>query len=491
MELQKVLANVETNHIIGKIDDLNISKIAFNTNNVHGGELFFCFKGEMFDGHNFADIAKEKGAKALVVERPLFVDLPQIVVENSRQALSVCSANFFNNPQKKLKLVGVTGTNGKTTTTYILKSILESAGHKTGIIGTIGTVIGNQVFPATLTTPDPTQFYEILSKMVEQKVEYVAMEVSAHAIFLNKLFATKFDVGILTNVTQDHLDFFKTFENYRQTKKKFLTSNYCKTAVVNVDDECGKELFLTRPQNFEMLSFGIKNPSDVFAVKSEFSLNGTKCFLNLFDEVLEMKTKLCGQFNLYNILGAASAAKLLGIENKFVLEGIKNVQSVEGRFNVIDLGKNKKAVVDYAHTPDGLKNILSSVKMLTNGKVVSVFGCGGNRDSKKRPIMGEISGKLADFSIITTDNPRFEEPMDIICQVETGIQNVTNNYLCVADRKTAIKYGIKKLESGDVLVVSGKGAENYMDIKGIKHPYSDKQTILEENQKIKKEHGLI
>ncbi len=485
MNIQEIFKNQNPKHVVGDLSDIDIEKLAFNSNENLKGSLFFCFKGENFDGHNFADIAMEKGARALVVERPLFVDLPQIVVKDSRKAMALCAAQFFGNPQKNLKIVGVTGTNGKTTTTHILKSIFESAGFKAGVIGTIGIFVGNEKLPAKLTTPDPIEFYEILKQMKDNGVSHVAMEVSAHALALNKLCGTRFDVGVLTNITQDHLDFFKTFENYKQTKQQFLNSKFCDAIAVNVDDESGKEIFLNQEKNLKMLSFGIENPSDVFAVREDFSLNGTTCFLNLFDEVLKVQTKLCGKFNLYNMLAAATAAKLLGIDNKFVIEGLQKMQSVEGRFNVIDLGDDKKAILDYAHTPDGLQNILSSVRALTDGKVVSVFGCGGNRDTKKRPIMGRISDNLADFSIITSDNSRFEKPMDIICDIEQGM--VSKNYLCIADRKTAIAVGLKKLNKGDVLVVSGKGAENYLDIMGVKYPYSDQQTILEENQKLNKE----
>ena len=485
MEITKILNNEQTKHTIGDLTNLDIKKLAFNSNDDLEGSLFFCLRGQNFDGHNFAEIAHEKGAKALVVERPLFVDIPQIVVDDTRKAMALCASNFFDNPQEKLKIVGITGTNGKTTTTYVLKSIFESAGLKCGVIGTLGILIDDKKLPANLTTPDPIEFYGMLRQMVDSGVSHVAMEVSAHALFLNKLCGTKFDVGVLTNITQDHLDFFQTFENYKQTKQNFLTSDYCKKVVVNIDDLSGKEIFLNKPKDVQVLSYGLKNPSDVFAVKTDYSLYGTSFFLNLLDDVVEINSRLCGEFNLYNMMAGATCAKFLGIDSKFIVKGLEKVQSVEGRFNVICLEDDKKVVLDYAHTPDGLKNILMSVRQLTNGKVVSLFGCGGNRDSKKRPIMGEISDSFADFSIITSDNPRYENPKDIISEIEKGVHS--QNYLCVEDRKTAIKIGLKKLKTGDVLVVSGKGAENYFEQNGVKYPYSDRQTILEENEKLKKE----
>lgn len=494
MEISPLLKKQKVIQTIGNMKGLDIQKLACDTKNVSVNSLFFCLKGSGADGHSFAKTAVDNGAVALVVEHPLDTDIPQIVVENSRSAMSVMAGNFYGNPRDKIKLIGVTGTNGKTTSTYILQSVLKSAGYKVGVIGTIGIVIDDVELPAHLTTPDPIELHSLFAQMVNKKVDYVVMEVSAHALALDKMAGILCDVGILTNITQDHIDFFKTFENYRQTKLSFISPQYCRQGVVNIDDESCKKFVLRHladKNKFRISTFGLNNPSDVFALDYRYSIEDTHYFLNLFDDVAEVKTDLIGQFNLYNALGCAAACRLMGIKTSDIVKGLEAMKSVAGRFNVIDLGGGRSAVVDYAHTPDGLSNILTSVKQITNGKIISVFGCGGNRDTVKRPIMGRISASLADFSVITSDNPRLEEPMDIIRQVEAGAKEINSNYLCVENRVDAIHYALSVLKRGDVAVISGKGAENYLDIGGVKYPYSDFDTIKKENEKIQKEQQFL
>ena len=491
MKIEKLLKRQKIVKFIGNFNKIEIEHLSCDTNKMQKNTLYFCLKGEMNDGHNFAFLAKQKGAVALVVEHPVDVDLPQIVVPDSRSAMSLIAGNFFDNPAQKLKLIAVTGTNGKTTTTYMIKSILEKAGFKVGLIGTIGTVIDDILLPATLTTPDPIELHSLFHQMVNKGVSFAVMEASAHAIKLHKLDGIKFDVGILTNITQDHLDFFKTFESYKNTKLAFLNQKYCKNIVINADDKSGQELLLSTKDKSNVFSFGLNNPSDVFAVNYEFKIDGTEYFLNLFDEMLHIKTKMIGQFNLYNALSAVTACKILKIKTPYILSGLNEMQSVAGRFNVINFDNKTSAVIDYAHTPDGLKNILTSVREVTSGKIISIFGCGGNRDTGKREIMGKISGSLADFTIITSDNPRLEKPMDIILQIENGVKLSSKNYLCIENRVDAINYGLKMLKEGDVCVISGKGAENYLDVGGVKYPYSDLETVLSEYQKLKKEKNIF
>lgn len=489
MEISHIVKNQKVIKYIGDFENLNIESLASDTKNVTENSMFFCLNGSVSDGHNFAVEAKEKGAVVLVVERPLDVDISQIVVENSRSAMSVMAGNFFGNPREKLKLVGVTGTNGKTTTTYMIESILKTAGFKVGVVGTIGIVIDDINLPASLTTPDPIELHSVFAQMVNKNVDYVVMEVSAHAIKLDKMAGIKCDVGILTNITEDHLDYFKTFENYKNTKLDFLTSKFCDNVVVNSDDFYGKKFVLDNEGNnsLKIFSYGLKNPSDVFAVDYNFSLSGTHYFLNLFDEVKKVETKMTGEFNLYNALCSATACKVLGISTKDIIKGLSDMMPVAGRFNIIDLAENGSVILDYAHTPDGLKNILTSTRQITSGKVISLFGCGGNRDAIKRPIMGKISASIADFTIITSDNPRLEEPEKIIAEIENGAREISKNYLCIENRVEAIRYALTLIKKGDALVISGKGAENYLDIGGVKYPYSDLETIKTESQKQKKE----
>ena len=487
MKLNQILKDIEILNIIGNTN-IEIENLCCDTKDVTQNSLFFCLNGSEFDGHDFAETAKQKGAVAVVCERPLSVDVTQIVVKNSRRAMSFIASNFYDNPKNKLKIIGITGTNGKTTTSYYIASILKEAGFKVGVIGTIGVVVDGVKFRATLTTPDPIKLHEIFSKMVSSGVEYVVMEVSAHAIKLEKLLGIKFEVGVLTNITQDHLDYFKTFEEYKKTKQSFFSPKYCKNFVLNVDDESGKDLVLKNQQN--TFSYGLLNPCDVFAFDYKFSLSGTTYNLNLFDEMMKVKTTQIGKFNLYNELATATVCKVLKIKTKTILKGLEKLESVLGRFNVINLGNQKIAVVDYAHTPDGLKNILLAVREVTNKNIISVFGCGGNRDSLKRPIMGEISAKLSDFTIITSDNPRFENPNEIIKQIENGVKQFTQNYLCIENRIDAIFCALKMLNEGDCVVICGKGAEDYLDINGVKYPYSDYETIESENKKIKEQEIL-
>ena len=480
MRINELIKNMEITRIIDE-KEVEIQNLCCDEKDVKEGSLFFCLVGLNVDGHEFAYFAKQKGAKAIVCEKAIDVDIMQIVVKDSRKAMAVMSANFYKNPQNNFKLVGITGTNGKTTTTHFIKTILNEAGYKVGVIGTIGIFIGDKKFPTNLTTPDPIKLFEIFSLMAQNNVQYVVMEVSAHAIYWNKIYGLKFDVGALTNITQDHLDFFSNFEFYKQTKLKFLTSNFCNNIAINVDDECGKEIAL---KDNSVVTYGINAPSDAFIFDYEFSFSGTKYYINLFDEIFCIEAKHIGKFNLYNALCAGVMCKLLGIETENIVCGLKKLSFVDGRFNVIDLGDGKTCILDYAHTPDGIKNILKSTKEITKGKIISLFGCGGNRDKTKRGIMGEISGNLADFTIITSDNPRFEKPIDIICDIESGIKKVSSNYICIEDRVTAINYGLSLLKMDDVLVVSGKGAENYIDQNGLKIYYSDLETILNENKKI-------
>lgn len=459
------------------LENIDVNSLSFDTRNMVQGGVYFCLKGSEADGHNYAQIAATNGAKVLVVQHYVDVDLPQVLTSDTRSAMALMSANFYGNPAKKLKIIGVTGTNGKTSTTYILQSILKKAGYKVGVIGTIGIWIDDKKYASTMTTPDPIAFHGLLKTMVENKIDYVVMEVSAHAIALKKMEGIIFDVGILTNITQDHLDFFKTFSHYATTKLSFISPEYCKSAVVNVDDNLARSLFYKyKDKNSFCRGFGLDCDIDCFCNDFCVNADGIKFNMQIDGNNLECKSQLKGKFNLYNIMGAVLACKHLGIDDRCICDGVKNVLPVPGRFNVINLNKGSCVVVDYAHTPDGLAKILISARELCCGRLISVFGCGGNRDKTKRPIMGEISARLADYTIITSDNPRFEKPSDIILDIKKGIDDKTN-LKCIIDREEAIKTAVDMSQKGDVIVVSGKGAEDYLEIKGYKMPYSDFDVI--------------
>ncbi len=472
MKLSKLLSGIDT-----KVRDCEINDVVIDSRQVKLGDMFVALSGENFDGHDYVDEALKNGAACVLVEKNIIK--PNVVkVDNTRKSLAIVAANFWDKPRKKFQLVGITGTNGKTTTTFIVKNILECMNKKVGVIGTLGTFIGDKHIPSRLTTPDPMELQRLFSVMVAEKVDTVVMEVSAHAIALNKLWGIRFDVGVLTNVTLDHLDFFKSMECYAETKKSFI-KNYCDKKIVNCDDEIGRTLMIENEKKGkdDLISFGIDNPADNFATNIHYSSLGTNYFLNLNDNLICVNTELCGKFNVENALAAACVCCSLNCDCEAIQSGINTMQAVKGRFNVIKLKNGASVVVDYAHTPDGLRSILKNVRTFTQNKLYCVFGCGGNRDKSKRPIMGEIASSLADFVVVTSDNSRYEKPEEIICEIARGIKK--NNYKCITDRILAIKYVGELLRAGDCLVIAGKGAEEYLEIQGEKIEYSDYSVVDE------------
>ena len=467
--------------------DFDIREIKIDSREVNVGDVFVCIKGTNFDGHDYVNEAIERGASAIIGEREIKADIPCILVKNSRIALSKLANKYFDHPNKSFKLVGITGTNGKTTTTFIIQNMLECSGKKVGVIGTLGAYIGDQKIESEscLTTPDPIDLNRIFSVMAKNKVDVVVMEVSAHAIALEKLAGITFDIGVLTNITQDHLDFFENMDNYKKTKERFITQ-MCNIAIVNSDDPICQEI-INKVENQELklnlTSFGVENVADNFATSIHLYARGASYFLNIDDNLFCVNTLLCGIFNIKNALCAASVCYELGVDIAAIQNGINTMLSVPGRFNVMHLANMTSVVIDYAHTPDGLSNILSGVRESFSGKIICVFGCGGNRDKSKRPIMGSIAEKLSDEVIITSDNPRFEPPEAIINDILAGVTN-KNKVKCITDRILAINYALRRADKNDVIVIAGKGAENYIDVMGEKIPYSDALTVEEESKKI-------
>lgn len=473
MELKKLLKG--TGAIIEGDETTDVKDVTADSNSVGEGSLFICINGGEKDGHRFAAQAEKYGAAAIVCERRLDVSVPQAIVKDSRAAMSLIASNFYGNPEKSLRLVAVTGTNGKTTTTHFITSVLMNAGVKCGLIGTLGTFYAGKFLPPSLTTPDPLVLYKIFAEMERAGVETVVMEVSAHAAYLRKTFGLKFEAAVFTNLTQDHLDFFGDMENYKKAKLDFFRNNECKYVVSNSDDETGREIANI---NGRTLFYGIDNPADVFAIDIKEEDEETSFVLNLFDRVYRVRLALIGKFNVYNALAAATACALLGVSTDKVAEGLYQLKGVEGRLENVYSGRFS-VYIDYAHTPDGLKNALSALRGVVKKRLICVFGCGGNRDEKKRRIMGEISGKYADFTVITSDNPRYEEPMDIIWEIEKGVLAESKSYVIVERREEAIAYALNMAKTGDVVLIAGKGAERYQEVFGIKRPYNDKDTVEE------------
>lgn len=473
MKLGELLQNIEYKDFFGDAQT-QITGVCADSQKVKSGDLFLCYQGKECDSHNFAEEAKTRGAVALICEKKLNCDIPQIVVADGRAAVASAARAFYGFADKKLKLVGITGTNGKTTTTYMLESIFKAAGKKAGIIGTLGISYGDKFISPELTTPDPIYLHSVFADMVKCGVEYVFMEVSAHAIYFNKIAGLKFEVGIFTNCTQDHLDFFGNMRDYAECKKSFFKENRCAYSVVNSDDKVGVEI-LSGTKN--SLSFGLKNPADIFAVDIEEKINGTSFVINLFDELYDIRLNMPALHNVYNAMCASACAKILGVETAKIAEGLSKLKGVTGRLERVAKYNGADIFVDFAHTPDGLEKSLQALKKLCKGNLFCLFGCGGNRDKTKRPIMGRIAAENSDFCIITSDNPRYEDPYEIISEIEAGIKPLNKKYVTVTERETATEYAINLLEKGDILLVAGKGGEYYQEIMGIKHSYNDASVI--------------
>ena len=473
MKIGELLQDIEYKEFSGNAD-LEFKGLCTDSHKVRKGDLFLCYKGNECDSHEFAKEAIDRGAVALICEKKLDCDVAQIIVADGRSSIATAARAFYGYADKKLKIVGITGTNGKTTTTYMLASIFECAGKSAGIIGTLGISYAGKFISPELTTPDPIYLHSVFADMLKCGVEYVFMEVSAHAIYFNKIAGLKFEVGIFTNCTQDHLDFFGNMKDYADCKKSFFTDKNCRYAVVNSDDKTGREI---NNEFKNAISYGLKNPADIFAVDIEESIKGTSFVINLFDELYEIDLKITALHNVYNALSAAACAKILGVDTGDIAEGLSSLKSVTGRLELVAKFNGADIFVDFAHTPDGLEKSLQALKKLCKGKLYCLFGCGGNRDKTKRPIMGKIAAENSDFCIVTSDNPRYEDPYEIISEIEVGIKPLNKKYVTVTDRETATEYAINLLESGDILLVAGKGGEYYQEIMGIKHSYNDTSVI--------------
>ena len=455
--------------------EAEVTGLVCDSRKVKKGDLYFCLPGLRVDGHNFAKAAADAGAAALVVERKLPVDLPQVLVEDARAAMSYMAQCFYGYPAREMHGVGITGTKGKTTTSFLVRAIARHAGHKVGLMGTVCTYIGEEEEPASLTTPDPIDVQSLLRRMKDAGCDFYVMEVSAHALDLRKLVGMKFDQGIFTNFSQDHLDYFGTMETYRRAKEKFFDPFYIGHAVVNADDEAGKYMLGRVPAT----TYGVSVPADAYANEIEILESGVSYRLHWKDVVLPLHLHISGIFNVYNSMAAAVACLEMGISPENVKAGLESVTVVPGRIEPLPTHTPYRVILDYAHSPASLESILKTIRQFTRGRLICVFGCGGGRDKEKRPIMGEISGRLADFSVLTSDNPRLEDPMDILRAIEEGIKRTTGPYVVIENRREAIRYAMQMGQPGDVIVLAGKGHETYQDIGGQKHPFDEKVVVRE------------
>jgi len=463
--------------------------LAYNSAHVKPGFLFFCLEGNKSDGHDFIPQALEAGAAAIVLEKDREVKgAVKVVVPCVRTALAIISQQFFDSPADHLRLIGVTGTNGKTTTTHLIEALLAGQGWKTGMLGTIKYLVRGESFPASATTPEAPDLQKILRLMVEREVSYGVMEVSSHALELGRVSGCDFDIAVLTNITGDHLDFHKTFERYLAAKGKLfsqLGGNFFKGskprfAVLNRDDP-HYDYFL-RQNTVQVLSYGIKGPAEIRARDIKMNNLGVNYMLQTPWGSETFSLKLAGKFSIYNALAATSVALLEKIPLSAIKEILEKIPGVRGRFERVDLGQAFTVIVDYAHTPDGLENILQSAGDFVEGKIITIFGCGGERDRSKRPVMGRIAAKYSDYSILTSDNPRGEDPWQIIEEVEAGLREIKGpgtGYTVQPERYEAIKLGIELARPGDMVIIAGKGHENYQIFSDFTIPFNDREVAEE------------
>ena len=441
--------------------------------------LFFCISGANIDAHDYAHEAVNNGAVALVVTRFIDeLDVAQVQVSDDRAAMALMAAAFYEHPADQLKLIGITGTKGKTTTSYFIKAILEQAGYSCGLIGTTGNMINSQWMKSTLTTPDPIELNRTFRQMSDAGVQVVCMEVSAHAISMKRLEGLKFEAGCYMNLSQDHLDYFGSMEHYFETKKSFFMNGKVKNAAINVDDDLSS--LIISDLSIPYSSFGICTNADIFARDIEISELGVHFQLALWNEHLyPIHLKMMGMFNVYNALAATGLALIMGVEPGIICSALESVKSVPGRAEVLDTHTPYMVILDYSHSPDALTNILKTAKEFVRGKVIVLFGCGGDRDFLKRPQMGIIAGQLADYSILTSDNPRTEDPLAILRSIEEGIMQTEGLYEVIEDRRIAISRALTIAGDGDVIILAGKGHETYQDISGVKRPFDEKQIVRE------------
>lgn len=467
------------NKTLSGVADCEVRSLTDDSRKVEKGSLFICVKGASFDGHDFAAKALEIGAAAVVTQRDLGLK-NQIIVEDTRKTYGELCAAWFNHPEKKMKLIGVTGTNGKTTMTTLIKEILTKSGHKVGLIGTIQNEIGDEILHTDNTTPFTYDFMELLDNMVRKGCDCAVMEVSSFALVQHRIGPAHFRVAVFTNLTQDHLDYHKTMEEYYQAKK--LLFGRCDLAIVSIDDEYGRRLY--DEISCDKYSYSIHAPADYSAENVQIRPDSTSYDFCAEKEKTPVTVAMPGGFNVANSMAAMAACMKLGIPKAKVLSLIETCKGVKGRCEVIPTGRDFTVICDYAHTPDALENILSSVKTYTAGRLVCLFGCGGNRDKTKRPKMAAAAAKYADRLIVTSDNPRDEDPMDIIRDVLVGLEGSTVPYEAIADRREAIFYALKTAQAGDVLVLAGKGHEDYQVLAGDKHIHFDEREIVAEGLKL-------
>ncbi|MFV2046486.1 UDP-N-acetylmuramoyl-L-alanyl-D-glutamate--2,6-diaminopimelate ligase [Metabacillus litoralis] len=480
MKLNDLLTFLHDDSLLS-LKNPTISSLEMDSREVKPGSLFICIKGYTVDGHDFAQKAVEQGAVAIVAERNLDLDVPVIVVKDTKRSMAVLADIFYGQPTHSMHLIGVTGTNGKTTTTHIIEKIFNEANKQTGLIGTMYIKIGNQQKEVKNTTPESLTLQKTFAEMKEQNVSDAIMEVSSHALHLGRIHGCDFNVAVFTNLTQDHLDYHKTMEAYKYAKGLLFAQlgnkfdhNDLKIAVLNEDEEASEDF--KRMTAAKILTYGIDRPADIKANNIKITSKGTMFQLVTPVGTRNVTIQMVGKFSVYNVLAAVSASLASSVDLDTIVTAIESMEGVRGRFELVDGGQDYTVIVDYAHTPDSLENVLKTVKQFAEGRIFCIVGCGGDRDKTKRPLMAKIAVTYSDEPVFTSDNPRSEDPQVILQEMEEGVAG--NQYTSIISREEAITYAVKKARKGDVILIAGKGHETYQIIGNEVFDFDDKEIAL-------------
>ena len=492
MDIDNLLKELNHNSYSGS-RDIEIKGITNDSKKVKSGDIFVAIKGYTNDGHNFIENALANGASAVLCDH-----VPEnvkdkgnfIVVENPRQSMAVAANIIYGRPSEKMNIVGVTGTNGKTSTTYLLKGIYDYLGEKSGIVGTMGVLIEGEKIKVDNTTPEAVDLQKYFSEMVERDIKHCFIEVSSHALELNRVDNISIDVGIFTNLTRDHLDFHKTMENYYQAKKKLFHITKVNN-IINVDDEYGARLYKElKEEGISAVSIGIDNAADIKAGNLVTTMRGTDFELTIDGIVKKVHVNTPGKFSVLNALGSLGAAWSLGINIDDIIEALNKIKGVTGRFEMLENKLDCIIILDFAHTPDGLQKVMETIDEFAEGRKIVMFGAGGERDLSRRAPMGEIAGKYCDLSILTSDNPRFEDPYEICLEIAEGVKKYNGKYEIIIERDKAIYYAIDKSKSKDVILLAGKSTEPYQDMGTEKVPYDEGTIAKNAIKDVERKRGL-
>ncbi len=479
MKLSAMLKEADYLKVVG-VKTRDVKHICYDSRKIKAGDMFVCIVGYETDGHKYIKGAISAGASVIVVQEGATIpaiseDVTVVYAENTRKILAQFSACFYHHPEKQLKIIGVTGTNGKTTVTTLVKSILEFEGHSVGLIGTNANMICGRTLPTERTTPESLELFALFSEMVAEGVEYVVMEVSSHSLELYRVYGIEFYVGAFTNLTQDHLDFHGTMERYLDAKKRLFSQS--RVAIVNADDAAGKSILKERA--CPMVSYGVDGDADICASEIRLSARGVIFSILHQQKNYTVRVGIPGKFSVYNALTAIGIVAAVGIEMSRIIEALTFAKGVMGRCETVYTNTDYTVIIDYAHSPDGLENIIKTVREFAEGRVITLFGCGGDRDKTKRPIMGKIAGALSDYCIVTSDNPRTEQPDAIIADIMEGVKETGCDYIVIENRREAIGYALRFAKPGDCVILAGKGHETYQIIGKTKHHFDEREVIAQ------------